>query len=1062
MPISLDSFQRTLNTSNAQGFVKLSNDGAGVKSVGGGFFARHFGFYTKPTAEENNAVRRAFYESVANGFHCQGEVLDKLRHDLGIGADGTSTSGARLSVGDAQEILKRVKAGVDEQSENVKARKDLMESLKTGGFLKGAIRQHVQDMLKLDDPAAARKELPSADARAIRHYAMDAHTNFTVRDNLYKQLEEQGLCQGEVGAQVRAMLNLDDDEKVLEPLPKAIRDSVVAFAKDNSAAVHAERIATLKLPSEEDLANLVAPEKLHGFKAILANAGATMEQLVEVARAINEFSVGQEHESWSAQVDGALAQLSSDVGADCSSMKDAILSGIENGLLEKYNGAKDSAAVSKEQVRGDFTAALAKVIDDKKAMKACLDEAAPRLPRPVVDYLRGALATSVAFGSPAQMKALADNFDAAVPLQSLRFADNVTEEGYLGALATMKEKMGADVIGNQGSKLLCKMFLDIGKLAVEAGRADPLPGADCLKPMMSKHASQLAYVRQQIKQGGEFCCGPAALGRGIDADLMILGAFAEHYGLGDEVSDAKPASGPDRTLSPSLEKMLEDSGVSHGNKRVDDGRHFDFTLRSAFQESMLTLCEGRIACADDTDKYPDIPTAFKQCFMDCTRAGCGIKVDGTVVAYVNDSVATEGKSEAFQGMSAKLEEFFGADEVNGMRAARIIGEITHQGFFADVMKSVKSSGELAEIPAIMDTDHAMDFSVRRGEDGSYGIHFTGMSLYRFMPDANGDMKWLDPSQSKVTFELDLTLSFDAESGKPSISFANPPTMSGKLTPSGLGMLDCPALQRVTDPGSGSSFISIAEMSGALHNPELRNAVFGKGAAGAKPEDVDKLFGSRLLTEDDFRLLKTLGYDDSVVMYMISGMAGDDSTPRLDKGLVGRLKDPETRGPAMLDLAKVAAPLVEREWIPGMPDVGPEMINLITVAGLSTASCNDRCDAVAVANFIRQSNDLDVEMLPADLQSDDPKVVEVAKMRIHQIDRDLRLEEGVNILRSHLSDITGADIALLRKHVDATQYQHLLLHIAERDAFLDDALQTFQDLIASAKIIEKGMNAQRQQ
>ena len=86
MPISLDSFQRTLNTSNAQGFVKLSNDGAGVKSVGGGFFARHFGFYTKPTAEENNAVRRAFYESVANGFHCQGEVLDKLRHDLGIGA----------------------------------------------------------------------------------------------------------------------------------------------------------------------------------------------------------------------------------------------------------------------------------------------------------------------------------------------------------------------------------------------------------------------------------------------------------------------------------------------------------------------------------------------------------------------------------------------------------------------------------------------------------------------------------------------------------------------------------------------------------------------------------------------------------------------------------------------------------------------------------------------------------------------------------------------------------------------------------------------------------------
>ena len=47
MPISLDSFQRTLDTSNVQGLVKLSNDGADVKAVGSGFFARHFGAYTK-------------------------------------------------------------------------------------------------------------------------------------------------------------------------------------------------------------------------------------------------------------------------------------------------------------------------------------------------------------------------------------------------------------------------------------------------------------------------------------------------------------------------------------------------------------------------------------------------------------------------------------------------------------------------------------------------------------------------------------------------------------------------------------------------------------------------------------------------------------------------------------------------------------------------------------------------------------------------------------------------------------------------------------------------------
>ena len=103
MPLSLDTFQRTLESSNVQGFVKLSGDGdaADVTSVGGGFFARHFGLYTKPTAEENNAVRRAFYESLVNGFHCRGAVLDQLRRDLGIAADGSCTGGAGLSVGDA-------------------------------------------------------------------------------------------------------------------------------------------------------------------------------------------------------------------------------------------------------------------------------------------------------------------------------------------------------------------------------------------------------------------------------------------------------------------------------------------------------------------------------------------------------------------------------------------------------------------------------------------------------------------------------------------------------------------------------------------------------------------------------------------------------------------------------------------------------------------------------------------------------------------------------------------------------------------------------------------------
>ena len=110
MSISLNVFQHTLSTTNAEGFVKLSGDGNSVKSYGDGFFARHFGLYTKPSAEENNAVRRAFYESVTSSIDCRGAVLDALRKDLGIGEDGSCTSGKQLSVREAKSILARVKA----------------------------------------------------------------------------------------------------------------------------------------------------------------------------------------------------------------------------------------------------------------------------------------------------------------------------------------------------------------------------------------------------------------------------------------------------------------------------------------------------------------------------------------------------------------------------------------------------------------------------------------------------------------------------------------------------------------------------------------------------------------------------------------------------------------------------------------------------------------------------------------------------------------------------------------------------------------------------------------
>ena len=48
---------------------------------------------------------------------------------------------------------------------------------------------------------------------------------------------------------------------------------------------------------------------------------------------------------------------------------------------------------------------------------------------------------------------------------------------------------------------------------------------------------------------------------------------------------------------------------------------------------------------------------------------------------------------------------------------------------------------------------------------------------------------------------------------------------------------------------------------------------------------------------------------------------------------------------------------------------------------------------------------------------------------------------------------------IRNHMDAPQYQHLLNHIVERDAFLDDTVRSFQSFIDGAKILEAGMNAQ---
>lgn len=990
MAISLDTFQRTLDTSKLQGFVKLSEDGAGVKSVGGGFFARHFGLYTKPTVAQNNEVRRAFYESVMDTFHCRGEVLDALRHDLGIGEDGTSTSGAQLSVRDAKAILQRVKAATDE-----------------------------------------------------------LNANAACRNNLYDQLAKDGLCQGEIGTQVRAMLNLDDAERVQEPLSQTDREAAITFAKDSSARIHSERLTALGLPTAENIVNLVAPGKQQDCKAILSNTGSTVAQLNSVVKAINDFAISEEHESWSAQVDDALKLLSAEVGIDCSSMKDAILSGLEGKLRTQYNGANGVAIISKEQMQNDFSASLAKIVDAKREMGVSLAAAAPNLPPAAVSYLKAALASDLEFSSPKQMQSLVNGHDATIPLQNMLYADNVTESDYLDAVATMRAKMGAGMVDSPESRHLCKMFLDLGKAVIEAEKGQPLPGADRLKPLLEKHISQLHYIQGQVKYpGGDFCCGPAAAATGINADLMRLDAFAAHCGLSG-IDGAKTAEGADGTISPLLERQLEGYGVSRTHKDIDNGEHFDITLRSAFQEDMLKCCQSSLDRADKADLYPDIDKSFTQPITDYVRAGAGLKIGDTVIARSNEVPEPEEKTAAVAEMNGKLERFFAEDTANGMRAARIIGDLVHQGFMASVMSSITSSGEPFAGALNSDLSHVMDFTVQRDSDGNYKIHYSGDYSYRII--TNGDhMEWLDASRSKVNFELDLTLSFNAESGKPELAFDRPPTMSGRFAKLDLPLDGVDTLEELRDPVDDTGYSKSAEISGVLHNSTVRHAVF----EATDPQAAIRLLDERVINRRDTELLNILGFNSPTITQMIVRLAGDESSPRLSKELVSRLKDPTTRDSAMRTLALIAEPIAREGWISGVPNVRPEIINLVTVAGLSTTSfAVGMSDAKLVADIILKSQDPDVQRLPADLQSPDSSVVEAAKTRVQEITRNARIAIGLRVLCSHIPSFSGDQIRLIENNVPAAQYQNLLYHVAVRDEFFDDALGALKSLIEGAKIID---------
>ena len=1066
MPISLDTFQHTLDTSKIQGFVKLSEGGDAVKSYGGGFFARHFGLYTKPTAEENNAMRRAFYESMVNSLHCRGQVLADLRSELGIGEDGTSTSGEQLSVADAKKILQRVKAGMAEQSANAKERQDVLDSLDKGGFLDGAIRRIVTRDLGIGNPDVADTKLNNTTAREIRNFAMDATTNRTVRNNLLKQLEDEGLCQGEIGAYVRSMLHIDDEEEVIKPLSQSDRDAVITLARDASAHLHAERLAAQKLPTAETFDHrLVPPDKLESCKAILANPCASQEEINSVTREINTLAMQNAHEGWASQVGDALAEFSRETGIDCTSLKDSILSKIERGLNARCNSSIGLAVVAAKDLQEMFSKTLASVVSDRKAMADSLAATAKDLPPVAVTYLRNELATNLDFRKPAQMETLIRHFDASRPLLNLFHAENVTEANYLDAYVAMSKNIqtilktyreaGGDDCDTPVTAGLGRMLFDMGKAVMEAETGKPLPVRDDIKAMAEKHIRQVNFVIDELSDNPSSDFRASDIMPSIlDLEAQQVHTFLNYCGnTPDRAAQTRAVSEEEKTLSPALEKHLEDLGISRVHHDIANGNSFNITLRSAFKEALTTCFANILKLADDDAKFPTVGKAFTQPFKDYSRVGTGLKIEDTVIAYNNDSY-NEGpeKNEATDKMATKVESFFMKDPTNGMRAARIIGGIAQQGFAADVLRSIMRSREPFEGSLFMDTSHAMQFSLNRAGDGSYKVHYTGIFCYCTM-STNDGMVSLDPSRSRLQFDIDIKLSFDPKTNEPTLSLDGNPTMSGRLTQLGIDMvMEGSKLINLHNPEDDTEFKDISLNCGVLNDPAVKHAVF----EDPNQTDAIDLIKDRVLLRQDNELLRMLGLGAIDIENMVLGLAGDESVPRLGKEIIGRLKDPSTRDAAIHDISVMMEPTVRAGFVGGVPAFHPEILNLVTVAGLSPVTLTDgMSDALLVANFIAKSNDPSVQRLPADLQSSDQSVVAAAKERVQQIAREVRRGLGLSYLANQIIPFEDATVRRLQKHIPAAQLDNLMQHVIDRDEAFHDSIDAFKSLIESVKIIEAG-------
>ena len=553
----------------------------------------------------------------------------------------------------------------------------------------------------------------------------------------------------------------------------------------------------------------------------------------------------------------------------------------------------------------------------------------------------------------------------------------------------------------------------------------------------------------------------------IDCRGAVLDALRKDLGIGDDgsctsgkqlsVREAKSILARVKAEAPT---RPEGTSSASAPKIAANGKHFDVTLGDAFQKSLVTQLGSCLARADKADLYPDTGASFRDAIKDYARVGFGLKLGGAFVSRIGETRSSDTEKTA---MTEQIGRFFKADTVNGERASRIIGDIVHQGFFADLIRSMESAEVFQDLMLGPALTVAEGFSVDRAEDGSYQIHVSGSMQYNMAFGNDGNMQALDAARSMARVDIKLNLSFDSTTGKPNIVLSHPPTITGTITKTGCSFQDVNSIRSplVSKISLGIPSKSL-ELSGELAKPDFQKAVL---EAVMKDDDaaLADIAHARLITEDDIELLADLGLKGSIVDEMIAGTTGDESTPRLDKTTINRLRDPATRDAAIRDIKAIAQRIAGTGFIERVPDIHAEALNLVTVAGISPVSAShNQSDVKLVMDFIDKSDDQNVRNILADLQSDDPGTVAAAKTRAQNIVHSQRKGLGLALLKNHIRGISDDQIELLQKHIPAAQYTEALQHIVDRDSFMDGAVSYFESMIETARLLEKDAKTVSQQ